>query len=335
MKFFRNPEIKKMLWLMVLISLLFIVPAFLYLPVYGMVTLLFGVLLAVTFLVFTNLRYKRIAELGNEIDHVLHNEKKQSIAGFNEGELSILQDEITKLVIALREQTDKAKKEKQYLADSLADISHQLRTPLTSIHLLTSFLSEPDLEDERRCQLTAELNQLLGRMEWQVNTLLKLSELDAGTVRLKEEPVNVGKLIGLVRESLDIPMELKNQQMVLEIMEDAVYTGDMDWSAECIGNILKNCMEHTQEGGVITVTSKSNPLFTEIIIRDNGSGIAPEDLPHLFERFYKGKNASAYSIGIGLALARRIVLEQNGTIKAENSRDGGAVFTIHFYQSTV
>ena len=173
--------------------------------------------------------------------------------------------------------------------------------------------------------------QLLSRIDWLVESLLKMSKMDAGTIRLQQTSVNVETLIRQAAEPLMIPMELREQTLTLQGDSQAQFTGDFSWSQEAVLNILKNCMEHTPSGGCIQAAFSENAIFTEIIIEDNGEGFAPEDLPHLFERFYKGKNASLQSVGIGLALSRMIILQQNGTLKAENRPEGGARFVIKLY----
>lgn len=162
-----------------------------------------------------------------------------------------------------------------------------------------------------------------------------MSKLDSGTANLIRETVDVKELIGRATASIAIPMELREQQLVTEFENDPTFIGDFPWTVEAVENILKNCMEHTPREGTITVNASENAIYTEIIIRDNGIGIDKEDLPYLFERFYKGKNSSNQSFGIGLALARMIIVSQNGTIKAENNPTGGAAFTIRFYKSVV
>ena len=244
-----------------------------------------------------------------------------------------LHSEIYKMTIRLREQQQTLTREKAYLADSIADISHQIRTPLTSINLLIGLLSEPKLTDARRQQLIHELYELLSRIDWLITTLLKISRLDAGTVQFKQEQVSLEELLKKSCVTLLIPMELRGQ--VLLIHADGAFRGDFSWSCEAIGNIVKNCMEHTPEGGRIEIDATENALFSEIIIKDNGTGISPEDLPHIFERFYKGKDSDGKSFGIGLALSRMIIAGQGGTVKAENRKPVGAMFTIRFYKGTV
>jgi signal transduction histidine kinase len=275
-------------------------------------------------------RYKRIQELSADINRILHEDIHISLEKYEEGELSILESEVQKMVVRLREQQQQLMADKMYLADAIADISHQIRTPLTSINLLLSFLSEPDITEEKRQKTVRELYELLSRIDWLVTTLLKISKLDAGTIQLKQEEIFMKELIKQSVEPLLIPIELRGQE--LHIVADGYFLGDINWTSEAIGNIVKNCMEHTPVEGVLTISAKENTLYREIIIEDTGCGIAAEDLPHLFERFYKGKNSSDKSFGVGLALARSIIKAQNGTIKAENREVCGARFIIRFYK---
>ena len=333
MKLFRNPEILRTFLLYLVLSAAAVIAAFIMAGSFGW---LMGAVCAAfigIWLVQSARRYRRIAELSADIDRILHGEDHVSLNEYAEGELGILQSEVHKMTIRLREQKQSLVDDKIYLADSLADISHQIRTPLTSINLLVSLLSDPGITDERRGELSRELYSLLSRIDWLITTLLKMSKLDAGTVQFNSETVPMAELIRKSTESVAIPMELRGQE--LNVTADGSFIGDIGWTAEAITNIVKNCMEHTPEGGKVSVTATDNPLFAEIIISDNGSGIAGEDLPHIFERFYKGKNSADNSFGIGLALARTIITTQNGTIKAENILPHGAKFTIRFYKGTV
>ena len=332
MGFWRNPEVYRSL----LLHLGFSVLAGLIGCVRGLGcgAYAFGICLGMTalHLLVTYRRYRKIAFLAAEIDRILHN--AEYTAQMNaEGELAILQTEIQKMTVRLREHEQQLTAEKQYLADSLADISHQLRTPLTSMHLLATLLSEPELTEEQRSRRLHELHNLLSRIDWLVTALLKLSKLDTGTVRLRQEQLSLDELLRTACKPLQIPAELKEQ--TLSVSAEGDFCGDLSWTAEAIGNIVKNCMEHTPSGGEIGVRAQENPLFCEISITDTGSGFAKEDLPHIFERFYKGKNDDTPGFGIGLALARTIITNQNGTIKAENRPEGGAKFTIRFYKGTI
>lgn len=333
MKLFRNPEIKRTLVLYAVVSVLAAIAAFTWEFRFGFFVLLICGVFLFIYLFTTNRRYERISELAADINKILHGDSHVFLEKYSEGELGILQSEVYKMTVRLREQQQKLEDDKVYLADSLADISHQIRTPLTSVNLLLSLLSGEDITDERRQELFQELNGLLFRMEWLITTLLKISKLDAGTVSLKTENISLEGLIQKSIEPLLIPIELREQE--LKVTAQGMFQGDILWTCEAIANIVKNCMEHTPDGGRIDITAVENVLYSEIIISDNGNGIAAEDLPHIFERFYKGKDSDDKSFGIGLFLARMIITSQNGTVKAENNMQGGAKFTVRFYKGTV
>lgn len=333
MKLFRNPEIQKTLFLHILLSGILTGVAFVWDTRFGLLMLAACVLFTSIYLIASYKRYKRIYDLSADINLILHGEKQIALDKYAEGELGILQSEIYKMTVRLREQQQSLKDDKIYLADSLADISHQIKTPLTSINLLVSMLSEPDISVNRKQKLSHELYQLLSRIEWLITALLKISKLDAGAVQFAKETVTLEDLLKKSTSPLLVPMELRSQ--TLKISADGMFTGDISWTSEAVTNIVKNCMEHTPENGLIEITAEENALFTEIVITDTGSGISKEDLPHIFERFYKGKGSDDKSFGIGLALARVIITAQNGTVKAENRVSQGAKFTIRFYKGTV
>lgn len=334
MKLLRNKEVLNSLRIFVIISIAAVAAALIYDRRIAIPAFCVCLAFCFTHFITVYLRYRKISELSEKINSILHGNESVSIENCSEGELALLSSEVYKMTVRLREQKSKLMDDKVYLADLLADISHQIRTPLTSINILVSMLSEPDLTYEKREQTVQKLYGLLSRIDWLITALLKLSKLDAGTVRFNKEHIVMQDLLDKACMPVRVPIELRNQQ--LEIISDGELSCDIAWSCEAIGNIIKNCMEHTPEGGKITVTGTRNPLYSEITIRDSGSGISEEDLPHIFERFYKGRDSGDKGgFGIGLALARMIINEQNGTLKAENSTDGGAVFTVRFYESTV
>jgi signal transduction histidine kinase len=281
------------------------------------------------FFVFTKARYKSIMQISDQIDLVLHNANHLYIGESDEGELSILQSEITKMMLRIREQNNALKKEKEHLADSLADIAHQLRTPLTSVTLILSLLENNPDEDERK-DLIRETEELLVRMDWLITSLLKLSRLDAGIVVFQKEQIDVNNLIRAALHQLLIPMELHNIALQINVPKGIKIWGDSNWLSEAIQNIFKNCMESTGDNGKIDIVCEDNLLFTEVTIHDNGVGFKKEDLPCLFNRFYRGKNSSTAGYGIGLALCKTIITRQGGTITAQNHPQGGAIFVIRF-----
>ena len=332
-KLLKNKEVRKTLILQIIVALASVIISNLIDERAGIIALIFSALLIMIYYISTYKRYKRIASLASDINKVLHGDSTISLENYSEGELAILHSEIYKMTVRLREQQNNLINDKKYLADSIADISHQIRTPLTSINLLVQLLSVPNLTDERRQELTHELYGMLSRIDWLITTLLKISKLDAGTVTFKEEKVSLQMLINKSCSTLLVPIELRGQELVINA--NGNFVGDLAWTCEAIGNIVKNCMEHTHEGGKIEIDSSENALYTEIIIKDNGTGITKEDMPHIFERFYKGKDSDDKSFGVGLALSRMIITSQKGTVKAENRNPHGAKFTIRFYKGIV
>ncbi len=334
MKLLNNPEIRKFLLITVIPSLLlcFIMASFSKIAAASVFVV--SLFLIVSFLVFTKNRYNRINTLTETIDKILHGNDKINIKSFGEGELSILESDVQKMLIRLRDQKDKLEKDRTFLADSIADISHQLRTPLTSINLILSLIEAPDITEERRGELLRELSKLITKTEYLVSVLLKISKLDAGTVRFENKETDLAELLKKSAEPLLIPMDIKNQSIVINA-DSISLSCDFAWCLVAFGNILKNCAEHTPENGSITVTAADTPIYTQVIITDTGTGFDEEDIPHIFQRFYKGKNSSKESFGIGLNLAKMIITAHNGTITAGNSQQGGAEFIIRFYKQVV
>ena len=283
---------------------------------------------------FNKKRYQKLDDLSAYLHRICTGEYSLDIRDNEEGELSILKNEICKVTLRLSEQSELLKKDKIYLADAISDISHQLKTPLTSILMMTELLESPDLPEDKRLTFTRSIKKQLERIEWLVSSLLKLSKIDAGTIQFKKESVEVKKLVSKAAEPLSIPMELRQQQLIIE-GDDAVFIGDFNWSCEAVLNILKNCMEHTQVGGEISVNTVENPLYTEVVIVDNGEGMDPEDVPNIFKRFYRGKNAGSESVGIGLAMARSIIVQQNGDITVKSEKGKGTSFRIRFYKKVI
>lgn len=328
-----NKELYRALLLLVMAGTVLSVAGFLVSAVCGWLVLTASLVMTGIFAVTEWQRYSKLWKLSQELDALLVSGKPLPIREYEEGELSILANQIQKITLRLAESAEAVKADKQLLADSLADISHQLRTPLTAMNLTAAMLRDPELPEQKRMVLTGELRSLLNRTEWLVETLLKFSKLDAGTVKLAKETVSVEELISRAAAPIVIPMELRDQHLAVNC-NGAQFMGDLTWTGEAIGNILKNCMEHTPEGGSITVTAQENALFTLIQVEDTGPGFHRGDIPHLFERFYKGSNAAANSYGIGLALARTVITAQNGTVQAMNG-DRGAKFVIKFYKQVI
>lgn len=331
--FHNNRELRYSLTILVLATVVFVIVGFLVSALTGMLILSVCLITITIFLLTEYYRYRKLQKLSTDLDNLLISGIPLPITEYNEGELSILANQIQKITLLLKESAEAVQADKKYLADSLADISHQLRTPLTAMNLTASMLRNPELSTEKRIELSRELRNLLIRTDWLVETLLKLSKLDAGTVKLLQKPVRVADLIARAAGPLAIPMDLRDHRLVV-CCKDEAFAGDLVWTAEALGNILKNCSEHTPAGGTITITAIETALYTQIEVKDTGPGFNPQDIPHLFERFYKGGNASENSYGIGLALARTVITAQNGIVQAMNG-ESGAKFVIKFYKQVI
>lgn len=247
------------------------------------------------------------------------------LSATGEDDFSKLEDEIYKTVTFLYQTKDSAVQAKNDFAENLSNIAHQIKTPITAISL-----SVQQMKQGLNRQHLEQVEKQLLRLTYLEEALLVLSRIDAGTLQLRRDEVDVFTLLVLAGDNL---LELfANSGTSLDIPElgEMMVSVDLEWTMEAIMNLLKNCMEHT-EGGVVHCSYTQNPLYTEILIWDDGEGFSKEDIPHLFERFYRGKNASKDGIGIGLALAKEIIERQNGTIRAKNKPYNGALFEIHFY----
>lgn len=310
-----------------------------------------GLIVTVIFIILTNRRYRALANMAANLDRVLAGERDIRLRDMSEGELAILSSEIDKVIARLNLTVDELQAEKLALSDALADISHQLKTPLTSIAISTELIRDRlsargDSEDlVERLRL---IQTLQARVEDLVAALLKLARIDAGVIKLVCGAVDARELVRKSFEPLAIAFDIADVRFSADVQDGASYEGDLTWSVEALENILKNCMEHTPAGGCVSVRVTEDVLACRIRIEDTGPGIAESDLPHIFERFYRGsRDANAApsevnpaGVGIGLALSKSLVTAQGGTLTAENLRDEngnvtGAAFNLVFFKTVV
>ena len=314
-------------------------------------TLVTGMIVTVIFMILTNRRYRALANMAANLDRVLAGERDIRLRDMSEGELAILSSEIDKVIARLNLTVDELQAEKLALSDALADISHQLKTPLTSIAISTELIRDRlsargDSEDlVERLRL---IQTLQARVEDLVAALLKLARIDAGVIKLVCGAVDARELVRRSFEPLAVAFDIADVRFSADVQDGASYEGDLTWSVEALENILKNCMEHTPAGGCVSVRVTEDVLACRIRIEDTGPGIAESDLPHIFERFYRGsRDANAApsevnpaGVGIGLALSKSLVTAQGGTLTAENLRDEngnvtGAAFNLVFFKAVV
>ncbi len=280
---------------------------------------------------------KRIIGLTNYLN-LINTGKDNILPSSSEDDFSCLEDELYKTVTELKQTREQAVKARKALADNMADISHQLKTPITSISLMTELLLDRKNNSEDFEYIERISNQV-NKLQKLTGSLLTLSRLDAGTIELKKQKVDVLSLISAAVDSISEITGHKHQTVNFNNIQNVSFMGDFSWSIEALINIIKNCAEHTPDNGTITISYEQNPIYTQIVIEDNGEGIDKEDLPHIFERFYKGKNTGKEtgkeSIGIGLALSKAIIEKQNGIIHVENCLNCGARFIVKFYNHRI
>ena len=293
--------------------------------------IIFGTVSLGIYLIYVITQEKKIAEINEYIKQINNKNYILKIEENDNGELSKLRNELYKTTVLLKETAEISEKEKENLSTAIADISHQLKTPLTSIRImLDNIQDDPDMEKEVREDFLREISKQIDWISSLVVSLLKIAKFDAGTIKMENKEINAKKLIDTVISNLAIIIELKNIEVITNIDEKATFVADYKWQQEALTNILKNAIEHSKENSKIYITAENTSLFLKIIIKDEGSGIDKEDLKHIFQRFYKTKNSNENSIGIGLPLAKAIIEQSNGYIKIESKVGKGTSFEIKY-----
>lgn len=328
----RHHRFVSFLTVYLIISTVGVLGAFFISETAGWLVLALCTILCVLTMLFTKNRYTEIKQLSTYLRQISNGNFTLDVRDNFEGELSILKSEMYKVTRMLSEHADILQADKRQLTDAISDISHQLKTPITSMTLMADLLNDDTLPAAKRAEFTKTIRQQLERIEWLVSSLLKLSKIDAGTAQFKEEDFLATALIEKAMEPVLIPVDIRQQTISLQGDTETMLHADINWTTEALINILKNAVTHTPEAGKIEITLMHNALFTEITIQDDGPGIPKEDLPYIFKRFYRGKNATGDSVGIGLAMAYSIITEQGGDIEVDSSAQTGTCFRIKFYK---
>ena len=275
---------------------------------------------------------KEIKKIARCIEEINKKNYSINIDENSEDELSILKNELYKITIMLKEDAENSKKDKLKLKDSLSDISHQLKTPLTSINImLDNILDNPDMDSNTKEKFIQNIKREITNISSLVGEILKLSKLDASVIKFEEQQVFIDDIVKSAISNVEMMAELKNINIEVNNRDNIKLVCDAKWQIEAITNVLKNCIEHSKDDSTITIDIDSNKIYKQITIKDNGEGIDEKDLPHIFERFYKGKNSSKDSVGIGLALAKTIIEKDNGSIKVDSKKGKQTIFTIKYY----
>lgn len=281
--------------------------------------------------------YKRkndIKDIIKYIEQINRRNYELEIDSISEDELSILKNEIYKTAVMLKEAALNSNKDKLNLKKSLEDISHQLKTPLTSILvLLDNLIDEPDMDSSIRNDFIIDIKRNVININFLVQALLKLSKFDANTVHFIKKENDLEMIVGEAIKNVSTLCDLRNINIKLNTLENAKVECDAKWQIEAITNIIKNVIEHSKDNSNIVTNIDNNRVYSKIEVIDFGDGISKRDIKHIFERFYKGENATSNSIGIGLALAKTIIEEDKGTIAVE-SNESNTKFTIKYFKLT-
>ncbi len=293
--------------------------------------IIFGTVSLGIYLIYVITQEKKIAEINEYIKQINNKNYILKIEENDNGELSKLRNELYKTTVLLKETAEISEKEKENLSTAIADISHQLKTPLTSIRIMLDNIQDnPDMEKAVRDDFLADISKQIDWISSLVVSLLKIAKFDAGTIKMENNEINAKNLIDNIVSNLAILIELKNIEIITTVDEKATFIADYKWQQEALTNILKNAIEHSKQNSRIYITVENTSLFLKIIIKDEGSGIDKEDLKHIFQRFYKTKNSSENSIGIGLPLAKAIIEQSNGYIKVETKYGEGTSFEVKY-----
>lgn len=290
-----------------------------------------GIAVTIVLLSYNKKREEKISDINSYIGKVNSGNYELKIEENGEDELTKLRNELYKTTVLLRETAENSEKEKTNLSNSLTDISHQLKTPLTSIRIMIDNIqNNPDMDEKTRNEFIEDISKQIDWISSLVISLLKLAKFDAGSIVMRDEEINVKKLMQNIISNLAILIDIKDIKIEENISEQITFFADYNWQIEALTNIIKNCVEHSFDGGKIKIEAESNSVFTKIIITDEGEGIEKKDLNRIFERFYKSAKSSENSIGIGLALAKTIIEKERGYIKVESEVGKGTKFEIKY-----
>ena len=293
--------------------------------------ILFSIGSGVIYVIYIEKQEKTIEEINEYLKEVNNRNYTLKIEENGEGELSKLRNELYKTTILLKETAEISEREKEQLTNSLADISHQLKTPITSIRIMLDNISDnPNMDENIREDFIREISKQVDWISSLVISLLKIAKFDAGAITFVNKQINVKEIVDNVISNLSILLEIKNIEVISNIDENIVFISDYKWQLEAITNILKNAIEHSMENSKIYINVTNSSVFLEIEIKDEGSGIDKEDLKHIFERFYKANGSSDTSIGIGLALSKSIIEKSNGYISVSSKKNEGTIFKIRY-----
>ena len=291
----------------------------------------FALILIIIFIIYLKQRQNKINQLDKYIQKISRGDYSLDIEECSEDELNSLKNSLYKITVLLKEEAENKKHQNEAILTSVSDISHQLKTFLTSMQIiLDNVLESEEMDEKTRERFLLEASKQIKGINFLILSLLKLSKLDAKVVEFENKSINLEKMLDEILENLEVMIELKEIKIIKEIQENTEILGDYNWNKEAIQNVIKNAIEHTAEGKQISIKVTKNDVYTSIAIEDEGEGIEKEELKHIFERFYKAKGANEESFGIGLSLSKSIIEKQNGYISVESEMGKGTTFTIKY-----
>ena len=293
--------------------------------------IVFILILSIIVFKYNHSESKKINEITKYIEEINRGNYRLNIEENTEDELSILKNELYKITVMLKEVAENSQKDKTTLKDSLSDISHQIKTPITSILImLDNILSDENMPEDIKKDFIKDIKREIVNIKFLVESILKLSKIDSNSIKFIKKEVFIKDIINEAVKNVSMLSELKNIKIIVSGDDSIKTICDLKWQVEAITNILKNCIEHSYENKKIYINYNQNNMYTELKIEDNGTGIDAKDLPHIFERFYKGKNSSSDSVGIGLALSKSIIESNNGYIQVDSELNKGTIFIIKY-----
>lgn len=275
---------------------------------------------------------KKLSKLNNYTEEVLNNNYMLDIRDNDEGNISKLKNKIYDMTVMLKEKNFLLEQDKIKIEKMIADISHQIKTPLTSLNILTELLYE-EKDIKKKEEFLDDMVKELNKIEWLVKNILNIAKIDSKTLVLKREKVNVMALLNKSKTTFNAILELMNVSLVIDGKNDVYFVVDKKWTEEAINNLIKNAIEHKAKN--INITFEKNNVYTMLVIKDDGEGIEEEDLPHIFERFYKAKNSKSESMGLGLAFVNSIITNENGSIRVKSKKGKGTKFIIKIYNMDI
>ncbi len=290
-------------------------------------------IIIIIFYLYDHNKEKKIKKITEYIKEINKCNYKIDISDNNEDELSILKNELYKTTVMLRELANNSLNDKKELKKALEDISHQLKTPLTSIIImLDNIIDNPSMDDKTKLDFINDIKRESLNISFLVQSILKLSKFDVNVIKFDNKDNDLNGIVKETIKNVSSICDLKNVKIEVSYCDEAVINCDYKWQIEAISNVLKNAVEHSKEFDTVKIKIDNNKLYAQVSIIDSGVGISREDLKHIFERFYKGKNSSKDSIGIGLALAKSIIESNNGFINIKSEKNKGTIFEIKYFK---